>query len=270
MGNQQAAQTTTPFGPEELIHYGVKGMKWGVRKDRTPGIAQEGPGYQLFKDGSIRLSRDAQIQRVVRKHTGLIGGAASDLGVQGGMYASFLPSDKHLYEHGFGRSKSLLVKEASQVLTFSPKTPLKSPGVLEARDLYFEMLRSNPDLHEKVKSSIRGMNVDKIMSGTNESAKNELYATAYDAANYNSKLSGVNEKYASILKSKGYNMLMDPADSLRGEFNAPVVILDPGKNVELSSRRIVDKESQKKVAKQVREDLRTSKGKTFLSELGMI
>lgn len=185
------------------------------------------------------------------------------------MYASFLPSDKRLYEHGFGRSKGLLVKEASQVLTFSTKTPLKSPGILEARDLYFDMLRNNPEIHEKVKSSIRGINVDKVMAGTNESAKNELYATAYDAANYNSKLSGVNQKYASILKQKGYNMLMDPADSLRGEFDAPVVILDPGKSVELSSRRIVDKESQKKVAKQVREDLRTSKGKTFLSELGI-
>lgn len=253
----------------DLLHYGVKGMKWGVRKDQPSGIAREGPGYRLFKDGSIQLDKGATIQRIVRKHSGLIGGAGSDLGVSGGMYASFLPSDKHMYEHGFGRAKGLLVKEASQVLSFTAKTPMKSPGIREARDLYFEMLRNDPDLHGKVKSSIRGMNVDKIMSGDNESAKNELYATAYDAANYNPKLSGVNQKYASVLKSKGYNMLMDPADSLFGEFDAPIVVLDPGKSVELSSRRIVDKDSQKKVAKLVREDLRVRKGKTFLSELGL-
>lgn len=262
----------------ELIHYGVKGMKWGVRKERTSagtgrtsaGIAQEGPGYRLYKDGSIRLDKGAVVQRVVRKHSGLIGGPASDLGGHGGMYASFLPSDKHLYEHGFGRSKSLLVKEASQVLSFSVKTSLKSPGVREARDLYFDMLQKDPELHAKVKAAVRGMNVDKVMSGTDESAKNELYTIAYDAGNYNSKLSGVNDKYVSTLKKKGYNMLMDPADSLNGEFNAPIVILDAGKNVELSSRRIVDKESQKKVRQQVLEDIRTSKGKTFLSELGVI
>lgn len=253
----------------DLIHYGVKGMKWGVRKDQQPGIARQGPNYRLYKDGSIQLDKGALIQRVVRKHSGLIGGPASDLGVQGGMYASFLPSDKHLYEHGFGRSKGLLVKEASQVLTFSTKNAMKSPGVVEARNLYFDMLRNHPELHEKVKHSIRGINVDKVMSGTNESAKNELYATAYDAANFNSKLSDVNQKYVSILKSKGYNMLMDPADSIHGEFDAPIIVLDPGKNVELSSRRIVDKASQKKVAKLVREDLRISKGKTFLSELGL-
>lgn len=264
------ALAAVSFRTNELVHHGVKGMKWGVRKDRTPGIAREGPNYQLFKDGSIRLEKGAIVQRIVRKHSSLIGGSASDLGVQNGMYASFLPSDKHLYEHGFGRSKGLLVKEASQVLTFTVKSPLKSPGVLEARDLYFDMLRNDPELHEKVKRSIRGINIDKVMSGDNESAKNELYSTAYDAGNYNSKLSGVNHKYTSILKKKGYNMLMDPADSLNGEFDAPIVILDSSKSVELSSRRIVDKESQKRVRKLVRDDVRISKGKTFLSELGVV
>lgn len=253
----------------DLLHYGVKGMKWGVRNDRPSGVAREGPNYRLFKDGSIQLDKGALVQRIVRKHSGLMGGSGSDLGVSGGMYASFLPSDKHLYEHGFGRAKGLLVKEASQVLSFTVKTPMKSPGIVEARELYFEMLRNDPEAYGKVKSNIRGMNVDKVMGGKNEAAKNELYATAYDAANYNPKLSEVNQKYTDTLKKHGYNLLMDPADSLFGEFDAPVVILDPGKNVELSSRRIVDKESQKRVSKQVREDIRTSKGKTFLSELGL-
>jgi hypothetical protein len=27
-----------PATPEELLHYGVKGMKWGVRKDRPEGV----------------------------------------------------------------------------------------------------------------------------------------------------------------------------------------------------------------------------------------
>jgi hypothetical protein len=34
-----------PASPEELLHYGVKGMKWGVRKDQEDGVYRlQGPG----------------------------------------------------------------------------------------------------------------------------------------------------------------------------------------------------------------------------------
>lgn len=38
-----------PGAPEELLHFGVKGMKWGVRKDRPEGISR-GTNKAALKD----------------------------------------------------------------------------------------------------------------------------------------------------------------------------------------------------------------------------
>jgi hypothetical protein len=53
--------TEKPGTPEELVHYGVKGMKWGVRRNR--GNRPLSPTKQFKKDFPTARERRAEILR---------------------------------------------------------------------------------------------------------------------------------------------------------------------------------------------------------------
>lgn len=251
-----------------LEHYGKKGMKWGVRKEKAHS---SGPGWTIHADGSIDIKAGAKIQRVVRGHAGLMGGVGQDFGTADAMYASFTALDNTSYEHGFGRKKGLFVKEASRVLTFSPKVPLKSPPPKLAAKTYLELLKRNPESHAIVKDNLGGMTklmLKKAIENPESDNAQLVYGYAYDMGNYNPKALAVNQRFTKELGKKGYNMLMDPVDSAT-EFNAPVVVFNAKSNVELVSQRIVDKVSQEVVRKQYNSQIQTA-GRSIMETLGYV
>lgn len=86
-----------------LAHYGVKGMKWGVRKQRasTPVVSRSSPrDLKPNSDGSIDIPRGAHIQRVVNGKR-LLSKAGLDIG-ETHTYASFTKGDNLRYESNFG------------------------------------------------------------------------------------------------------------------------------------------------------------------------
>lgn len=271
----------------ELFHYGVKGMKWGVRRtdaqlDRaakardssssssnsSKPIFRKGDKWAIYDDGSIELKKGAQIQRVARQHKGMMGGVGEDLGLKGATYASFTPEDNASYEHGFGRSKGLLVKDASKVLKFSATKDLRSPAPKDATKTYLDLLDKDPDLKSAVQKGLGPMwNVDKAIKDPSGDRAYDLYSVAYDAGNYNSKFKDTNSKFNSALTKQGYNMLMDPTDSSSG-FDAPVVILDGSGSMKLTASHTVDKVSQKKVRQVVKDHAKTYEGRSIIEKLG--
>jgi ribosomal protein S18 acetylase RimI-like enzyme len=52
-----------PGSPEDILHYGVKGMKWGVRKDQPSGGAKKQSHRERFHEGSP----GAIVTRVIAK-----------------------------------------------------------------------------------------------------------------------------------------------------------------------------------------------------------
>ena len=253
---------------EYLEQAGVKGMKWGVRKDKPHS---SGPGWTINSDGSIDIKTNANIQRVVRGHVGLMGGVGRDFGTADAMYASFTSIDNTQYEHGFGRKKGLFVKEASRILTFNPKVPLKSPSPKLAAKTYLELLKNNPESYAIVKGNVAGMTklmLKKAVENPDSEKSHLAYSYAYDMGNYNPKVLAVNNAFAKELGKKGYNMLLDPVDSAN-EFQAPVVIFNARTNVELVSQRTVDKLSQEIVRKSYVSQVQTS-GHSIMESLGYV
>jgi hypothetical protein len=261
--------------PDILSHHGVKGQKWGVRKEESPtGSIQSasGKGWTIASDGSIEISRGATISRVVRNTKGLLGGEGASLDSGKPIYAAFKPIDAATYENMLGRRKSLLVKNASNVLQLTPKSKLRSPGPKESMGLYFDTLRSDPKVAGQVRESISPMlraRFDKALSGKGNKGEDYfVYSTAYDSGNYKESLSGVNKAYHDRVKSKGFNMIVDPSDASLGVADAPIIILD-GRSVELKSQYFVDKASSMR-AKDAFNTEAAKAGKTYLEKLGYV
>ena len=256
----------------ELLHYGVKGMKWGVRKDRSSSgssTSSERGTYKIHPDGKIEINPGVEISRVVRNTNGLFGGTGRDWASSHPVYAAFLPGDKAQYEHFFGRSKSLLVKEASTVLKLTPKEKLTAPGPKEAASIFYDLARKDPEFRQGLESGLNGFARRQLKSNienpTSKRAHSD-YALALDSANYSERFKGTNQKYFEALKKAGYNSLLDPSDAYGG-FDAPIIVLDGKKSLELKHQYAVDKVSQERVRQAVK-STQYELGKTYLEKLG--
>lgn len=256
----------------DLSHYGVKGMKWGVRKARATGDRRGAGGrgsYQIHPDGKIEITRGAEISRVVRNTNGFFGGVGRgwDNGLP--VYASFLPNDTAKYEHFFGRSKSLFVKEASTVLKLTPKNKLVAPGPKEASKIFYDLAKNDPEFRAGLENGLTGLariNLKNAIDNPDSQKAYGTYAIALDAGNYTERFQGTNQKYFDAVKRAGYNMLLDPSDASM-DFDAPVIILDGKASLELTTQYIVDKHSQEKV-RDIVKTIPYEIGNSYLERLG--
>lgn len=259
-------QNKTKALSSSLLHYGVKGMKWGVRKERP----SSGTGWSVDSAGRIEISPGTPISRVVRNHKGLFGGTGGGWDSGGPVYAAFKPVDTAGYAHFFGRSKSLLVKEASTVQKLIPTKKLLAPGPKESASIFFKTVSSDPEALESLKKNLHGVARMQLSAAIKDPTSPEaynVYALALDAGNY-SKDRSMNQKYYEALKKSGYNMLLDPSDAMGG-FDAPIIVLDGKKSLKLKSQTIVDKNSQKSVRLAYKSESRKA-GASYLEKLGYL
>lgn len=251
-----------------LEHHGVKGMRWGVRKnDQTSSQ----PDWSISDTGEINIKKGATLSRIVRNHNGLFGGKGVALDSGQPIYASFKPNDMAAYEHFFGRGKSLLVRDASAVLKLEAKTNLKAPGPKEAVLLYLDVIKNDPIAQKMFYDKKDGFStkkqMDKVFSKPDGRDAYEVYTNALDSGNYNEKFKSLNAKYFEAVKKAGYNMLLDPADA-SSEFDAPVMILDGKKSLGLKSQHVVDKLSAHNARLEYKQT-QIKSGKAYLESLGM-
>ena len=129
-----------------LEHYGVKGMKWGVRKDRSRKNSNTRPseksdlsakGYSVSKDGSISIKKGHTLQRVYKSS----GKNKGETGSSGTNYFSFTTSDNQAYISMMGagadsKFKFLRKLASDKVASFEVKENLKSPSTKEAFEIF--------------------------------------------------------------------------------------------------------------------------------------
>lgn len=126
-----------------LMHFGVKGMKWGVRKNREHGRRQ--PGYKVHDDGRIEIEPGVKMQRLV---------TSSKLKDQisrplnGYSFMSFLPEDNAKYISQMSTKSKAQDLKRDTILVLKTKVDLKSPSLEEAR-------RINMDVMEKHAKELR-------------------------------------------------------------------------------------------------------------------
>lgn len=201
---------------DELSHHGVKGMKWGVRKERPTGSGN--PSYSVDKEGRITIEKGYQLQRVFDSKVGATSGST------GANYFSFTPKDKNIYVQmmgaGIDSKFNIIRKLASDKISVTvAKEPLKSPSRKEAFDTLKESINQ-----AGAPKGIRPFDKDFTSKGA------EAWYQEANAHIVKDKNSSFNQVYYGNLRKKGYNMLLDEADSgFLSEL--PVIVLDGAKSL---------------------------------------
>lgn len=201
---------------ETLTHYGVKGMKWGVRKAR-PSSSRK-PSYSVDKEGRITIQKGYRLQRVFDSKIG------SSSGSEGANYFSFTEKDNNIYLQmmaaGVDSRFKIIRKLASdKVSAMVAKETLRSPSRKEAFDV--------------LKETINEVGPPKGVKPFDKDYSHKNALEWYQEANTKivlDKKSSFNRAYYGNLRKKGYNILLDEMDSgFLSEL--PIIVLDGAKSL---------------------------------------
>lgn len=227
-----------------LYHYGVKGMKWGIRKESYDSNPRLRSGYTI-KKGSTIQNISYKDPREIRSGYSPIYAATTkkDKLNYKGFYSDFLSdfgdSDTNVYANAFTVNKNL--KVASQK---------------EAVEEFKNMVRENPKKYAKafakagagqtILSSLfaplgmikKHQTYKKYKEASEEFLDNEGYANFVQLMGTTNKKTGkIREDYYKRLSDKGYGAIFDAYDINTEVADEPIIIINPSDS--LSNRKSI-------------------------------
>lgn len=196
-----------------LVHYGVLGMKWGVRKKESV-INTQKDSFTLTKGQTIHRTT----YNLKEDH-------------RGHAFATFKNKDAKGYA---SRQKILSGGKVTYDMTMKAKETLISPSKKERVETFIKLMTNDPifaknyetqkqmyqlfkkpgkqkEIEKNVKNLEREYNMFAVSLGGNESLR---------------------QKYFSELSKKGYNMIIDDADAAVIS-NSPIIIFNREKSLEV-------------------------------------
>lgn len=217
---------------QELYHYGVKGMKWGIR--RTP----EQLGYKQYhrQKGDVILKKGHNFQRITTNSNNLI---------TKGVYTSYRSSDKDLYKGVLGRMRLSYLSQTGEPvslkeMTMTSKEDIRLPSRKVRIDEFKKLYDSDPDgvknLIKEHENSRYGKDYDiKDKNFSRKGSLDKLYQKFNDALamGENSQNKQVIRQYYLNLKKLGYNAIADENDIRLSTFkaNAPIIMLNSKQSI---------------------------------------
>lgn len=212
----------------ELEHYGILGMKWGIRRSPEElGHKMVGKGVQIWKDGRIQIDEGIDIQRISRDR---------ELNPMHRTYASITKYDHLRYVVDWGKDDG-----RDYVIQMRTTEKLKAPSTKEAVIVLSDSLIENPSYINVIAKLAKGKNL-KITA--DDLAKNKSGKTATDMyVLFNKALSispddvhwigKLQESFTNKLTASGYNALLDENDFRTSSVIAPIIVFDPNKSLKM-------------------------------------
>ncbi len=217
----------SPPTPNELYHYGVKGMKWGVRRyqNKDGSLTPEGKRRlrekSNFHSDDIVLKKGTVVNRVVPK-----GWASKELGLTGHAYAAFKKEDIETYQ----RYASLFGKNSYVNLEYKVKDILVSPGEKKRVDEFVKLMSNDKQALATFKKATPLLFIPKKRLENLTDPKD--IKRAYRQFSYLLVAKPeLREAYFNQLKKDGYNMVIDDGDRLAKISSSPIIIFDREKSL---------------------------------------
>lgn len=220
---------------EALAHHGVKGMKWGIRKNEAPTPSIAKPKATFGRDGSIRVEKGADLQRLVRSN-------GKSLPMKDLTYASLNEYDNARYIKVIG-GKGFLGGGRDQILSIKATKPIVAPGRDEATRIVSDMMLKDSAFRRKNTSPLGYPISDKELQQIRENPVGKTAQAWYSHTNvkltfdaeFDPDVPYVQKKVREAMMSKSYNALRDENDVEGGIAKAPIIIFNPQDSLKVTS-----------------------------------
>lgn len=243
----------------ELYHYGIKGMKWGIRRSDAE-LARNRGDFQYAKESRKKVHRNSDGSETFPKGFvfNRVGQRELDVNKSGGLYVSYGKDDAARYVKSLGPTpiRKLFGVEADTIQHISVKEPLHSASDKQVAIETAKLLQKNHELFRRFNDSFYSLvttgDYDKKVTEADldRALKNPSGKEGQKLAYGVSSFLG-DEVHASESKiiydhfrKRGYDAIPDIHDRLSGTSNTALIVINPNK-VEIKSRTVITKEIMK-------------------------
>ena len=239
----------------ELRHYGIKGMKWGIRRfqnkdgsltsaGKTRYYEESDKKIQTNKDGSKTIPKGFVMNRVGR--------ASKDVNKSGALYMSYGKDDAARYVKNLGPTPlgKLFGTAGEAVQHISAKSNLRMPSDKDVAIETAKLLQSDRKLFNSFKDSLYSyaVSTDDITEDTIRKALADPEGKSGQKLAYGVSTFLGDPNYADESKvvydhfrQKGYDVIPDLHDRLSGTSNTAMIVINPDK-VEVTSYTTITKD----------------------------